>query len=462
MKIKKITALFSSLGLFSLGLDAARDDADRDLDRLMWLKMASGSGQQTVTNVDRKAQMELLVAEQRALQRIIGAVRGGAITRLEDLEPAFREVAETRELLGGSEAAGNARWKVTSGKSEDVVAIGILTEYRIHLGSQPFVPANFEEWLMDRYQENMSLLRDYRSESADGHGPIGQAAVKGFLGRNAVYFSDIKVNSLAQGVAAGMVYRTMFVVGDQFEKAIRDEGGQVCDAVFGGTLRTLRGMFFRLKHWLFNGGAHPYTLEQVGFWRQEVVEVILKGLDKAATKAQDGVADGFGTRARGQNKFDIFAGMPTEETGQTEEANIMDATWMEMVSGFARDLDRLTMRIELPKLYYSPGDDQDEQLMMVDGRADILDMATRIQEMLQLIKIHIFLPSRTLKDLAIGDLKVLLPRLIEEVEARFKLFEGMLKNYHGIYVKASSSSSDSVAKPAAARTGSSLYPGLES
>ncbi|MDQ5940494.1 MAG: hypothetical protein QG632_220 [Candidatus Dependentiae bacterium] len=462
MKIQKRMAVLAALGLAVGVCSAGKDDGDRELDRIMMYRMLNSPNQQTVTTVDRKSQMEQIMTEQRALQRIVSELHGKTITSVAELEQSFKGRPTVKKLISGTEGKAGAKWEETPGTTDAFTELGLLTEYKFHAGTGGFKQDELEKWLMDRYEANASLLKEYRSETADGHGPIGQAAVKGFLGRNAAYFTDIKVNSLAQGVAAGMVYRTMFVVGDEFEKAIRNEGGQVCDAVFGGSLRTLRGMFFRLKHWLFNGGAYPYSLEQVSFWREEVVEVILKGLDKAATKAQGGVADGFGTRARGQNKFDVFAGVPTEE-GEVEDANVVDATWVEMVGGFARDLDRLTMRIEFPKLYYSPGDDHDEQVMMIDGRADILDMATRIQEMLQLIKQHILLPSRTLKDLAVGDLKVILPRLIDEVNARFKLFEGMVKNYHGIYVKANSSGGDSsVSKPAVVRSGGSLYPGLDS
>ncbi|MDQ5890448.1 MAG: hypothetical protein QG604_322 [Candidatus Dependentiae bacterium] len=318
----------------------------------------------------------------------------------------------------------------------------------------------FSAWIVKKHAENQAKIDKINEDeatlalqgattSSSDSGLTAQAAVTGFAGvRNNYLFQNMQATSLGEGILAGLTYRTMFVLGQKYEDAISNEGGQIV----GGLFRTIRDGIFGFRYWLFNGGIHPYTIDQIGYWKQEALKVILGGLETAAKKAQSGQADGFGARPR-QNKFDALTMMSDEEN--EEDDLVSDATWLKMVAGFASDLDRLTYRIELPKLHYSPGDEADEKKMFVDGRADILDMATRIQEMLQLIKQHILLPTRTLKDLAAGDLKFIFPRLIDELSERFALFESMVRNYHGTQARTGSAAVDTSSK-SSQRVGSGL------
>jgi len=95
--------------------------------------------------------------------------------------------------------------------------------------------------------------------------------------------------------------------------------------------------------------------------------------------------------------------------------------------------------LEVPKMHYVPSSEADERKMIIDGRADILDMATRLQEVLQLIKQHILVPTRELKDLAAGNLKHILPLLMTTLDQRFDLFKSAIAHYHGAGFKATSS-----------------------
>jgi len=242
----------------------------------------------------------------------------------------------------------------------------------------------------------------------------------------------------------------MTVVGDEFEKLLRQEGGPLVDAVVGKPIRGIGAGLKRVWNWLFHGGARSYTLEQVAHWKTEVLEVILKGLADHANKAQYDQGNGFGAQARVQ-RFDDFDDAGTHDEQAPEVPG--DVTWMKFVDGLARDLDRLTIRIEVPKKFYSPSDDEDEALMASDGRLDLLDTATRIQEVLQFIKEHILVPTRTLKDLAAGDLKFLVPRLTSEISARFSLFESMVRQYHGIHVKPVPAETSTSRKDGASRSG---------
>ena len=285
----------------------------------------------------------------------------------------------------------------------------------------------------------------------------GQAALYGFMGKNNSWFygqTNMKPTSFLQGIGAGAMYRLMAITGDELEEVVRREIAPACDSVVGGFIRSIKNTVRNAKCWLFNGGVRPYTLEQIGYWRNEVDKVILGKLAESAARAQKTQSDGaFGGRPRGQHTFDPLA--MGDENGLRAEDTQNDATWMAMVDGLARDLNRITLGIEGPKLHYCGGDEKDEEVMQADGRADLLAIAQGIQDLLQLIKVHILLPSRSLKDLAVGDLKSILPSIKEMVDARFALFESMVSSYHGVTVKASKVAEAKLAKPA--RQGNSPY-----
>ena len=322
---------------------------------------------------------------------------------------------------------------------------------------------NLKEWINAKIKTNFERIQ--RAQSSDqkvaDHSLVGKAAVYGLAGKSApmYLFNDMKAGTSVLGaVGAGLTYRTMSVVGDEFEKMIRQEGAPLLDSVVGGPLRKTKNKLMGFWYWLFHGGARPYTIDQVIHWKNEVLEVILKGLSDYASKAQSSQSDGFGVRARA-HQFDDFS----DEEQPAEEAKVVaqpvDITWITFVDGLARDLDRLTMRMEFSKRFYSPMDEEDELMMNVDGRLDLLDTVTRIQEVLQFIKMHLLVPTRTLKDLAAGDLKFLLPRIQNEIAARFALFENMVRQYHGISgVTLQQKEASSLKKESSSRSG---YPSFD-
>jgi len=298
-----------------------------------------------------------------------------------------------------------------------------------------------ETGVLDALTNKLASLDDeiaqYKSFLGTSHGIIGRAAYKGFAGRNHnLLFSDMTPSGLLEGLGAALAYRTMTVVGDKIEDVIRHHGGDIIDATAGSAFRKVKNKVLGGWYWLFNGGARPYTIDQITLWQNEVKNVILRDLDRYAKSAQGDQANGFGTRARVQHKFDSGAFDDAAVEGGAAVVTPADPTWVAMIDGLARDLDRLTIRLEMPKMHYSPANEADEAQMIIDGRADILDVATRLQETLQLIKHHVLLPTRVLKDLATGDLKHLMPRLKEELDQRFELFKSAVSHYHGIGLKA--------------------------
>ncbi len=288
---------------------------------------------------------------------------------------------------------------------------------------------------------------------------VQRAAYKGFAGSGGnIIFSDMTPSGLVEGIGAGLAYRTAKVVGDKLEDVIRVHGGDIIDATAGSFFRKVKNNVLAGWYWLFNGSARPYTLEQIALWQNEVKAVILRDLSQYAKSAQGEQSNGFGTRARVQHKMDaaLFDDMASDSGAL---AMPVDPTWAELVQGLARDIDRLTIRLELPKMHYCPLNEADETQMIVDGRADILDIATRLQETLQLLKQHILLPTRALKDLAVGDLKHLLPRVKEEIDQRFELFKSAVAQYHGLAGKQVVASSDS--KSPTRSGGRDMYPGMD-
>jgi|GEM_PF-6919540 len=302
----------------------------------------------------------------------------------------------------------------------------------------------FKIWIQEKINENLELMG--RPAEVKEASLFTHAAMQGLAGPNGRFlFNNMRADtSILGAVGAGLTFRTMTVVGDEFEKILRQEGGPLVDAVVGKPVRGLSTGLKRIWNWLFHGGARSYTVEQIAHWKSEVLDVVLKGLADYASKAQYDQGNGFGAQARVQ-RYDDFDGASLVEQAESEESP-GDVTWLKFVDGLAKDLDRLTIRIEVPKRFYSPSDDEDEALMASDGRLDLLDMATRIQEVLQFIKEYVLLPTRTLKDLATGDLKFLLPRLSSEIAARFSLFESMVRQYHGLHIKPQSSAHDSAVR----------------
>ena len=311
--------------------------------------------------------------------------------------------------------------------------------------------AAFKGWIRERISKNLELMG--RQAEVKEASLFTHAAMQGLAGPNGRFlFNNMRADtSILGAVGAGLTFRTMTVVGDEFEKILRQEGGPLVDAVVGKPVRGLSTGLKKIWNWLFHGGARPYTVEQVNNWKSEVLDVILKGLAEYASKAQYDQGNGCGAQARVQ-RFDDLADSNDEEKSHELQVPV-DATWAKFIDGLARDFDRLTIRIEVPKRYYSPSDDEDEANMAADGRLDLLDMATRIQEVLQFLKEHILLPTRTLKDLASGDLKFLLPRLSNEISARFTLFESMVRQYHGANAKVAAGNDVAAARKDIAQKG---------
>lgn len=405
----KICAFFVASVLFSVcGVSAANGDRGQ-APMFVW-----GGGDNRSHDNNKKLievqvnKLQKLEAQRPAFVKLRNLIRNDKITDLGSLNRAISNLnALQKEVLGD-----------------------FLDEHE----SEPFGDLR---QVVQKHIENIDLqIHNCNAFLNTSQGIIGRAAYKGFAGRNSILFNDMTPSGLMEGLGAGFAYRTMSVVGDKFEEVIRLHGGEIFDTVAGGFFRKVKNKFLSGWYWLFNGGCHPYTLEQINLWQNEVKQVILNNLDKSAKTAQGDQANGFGTRARVQHKMDSIL---FDDAGATDTAAVatpVDPTWVEMVNGLARDLDRLTVRMDIPKMHYAPGSESDEKQMVIDGRADILDMATRIQETLQLIKLHILLPTRALKDLAAGDLKQLLPRLIFEIDQRFELFKSAVSHYHGSGLKA--------------------------
>jgi hypothetical protein len=372
-----------------------------------------------------------------------GPSRMNALTEL-------NRAADESHALGGAFAFTSIRrfLDVKKGARYDYAA-DLLLEYEAQLNGQPATHDSLKTWIAEQVAEcktQASTSSSYSSNSS-GSGLMAKAMGGGVAGSAGQYFlfNNMRADtSILGAVGAGLTFRTMTVVGDEFEKILRQEGGLLVDAVVGKPVRGLSTGLKKMWNWLFHGGARSYTVEQIAHWKSEVLDVVLKGLAEYASKAQYDQGNGFGAQARVQ-RYDDFGGTGQAEEVEPEESP-GDVTWLKFVDGLAKDLDRLTIRIEVPKRFYSPSDDEDEALMASDGRLDLLDMATRIQEVLQFIKEHVLLPTRTLKDLAAGDLKFLLPRLASEISARFTLFESMVRQYHGLHIKPQSSAHDSAAR----------------
>jgi len=293
----------------------------------------------------------------------------------------------------------------------------------------------------------------------------GQAALYGFMGSNNMWYmngnGNMKPRTMMQGFGAGLVGKGSAVLGAEIEQLFKREVAPICDSVVGGAIRSTKNVFSRFFSWLFHGGRQPYTTLQIGYWREEVGDVIIGKLFETAVRAERTQSNGmFGGKPRGQNLFDPagFGGDMPNQAGPQEVVG--DAMWMVLIDGLAKDIERIVMRLELSKSYYWGSSKNEDEDRLVDGRADIVDMAQGIQGLLMFIRDHVLLPSRSLKDLAVGDLKNILPSLKEMVDARFKLFSSMVSTYHGVTVKPSSSGSESRAEKAPKRPQANAYSDL--
>lgn len=291
--------------------------------------------------------------------------------------------------------------------------------------------ATLKGYLQEEARSLEHKLEDLAQTSAPDYGLVGETLINGLAGRNnySRVFSSYRPTSILQGAAASVVDRTANVLGDKFEEFLRTGGGDVVEAVVGRPLRGAKNWLEEQWNWLFHGGRDPYTVEQLTAWRDEVQNVILLKLEEYSAKAQRS-PEQFpgGTRGRVQPKFDPMA-LAHGMADDVEEA-VADQSWLEISRGLCEDIDRLTVDLEWPKLYYAPGDARDEERMKHDGRKFILDSVRRIQAALQFIKVHVLKPALSLRDLSAGDLKYLLPRVAAELVQRFDLLTSRVRRYH--------------------------------
>jgi|GEM_PF-5596947 len=328
----------------------------------------------------------------------------------------------------------------------------LQSEYKASGTKQPF-----SAWL----ETEFSSLQDIKKKRfatrkerwAKTQNVIGRAAMMGFAGKNGVFIKQDIPISFTEGIMAGVACRIATVAGDKFERFVESDVLPAAGGLWAGFARHLSNAWY----WLFNGSVRPYNAKHIQNYREEVKNVIFNKLSQSALNATQSGAEGYGTRSRVQSKFDFALLAKGVDDMQDEEAGEQDLTWQALVAGLARDLDRITLRLEVPKAHYAAVSARDEQDMVVDGRADILDLATRIQETLQILKTHILQPTRTLKDLASGDLKAILPRLETEIDQRFQLFINALTMYHSLPTgKQATTSSSSAYEPRSSYKSSAL------
>ncbi|MEI7580915.1 MAG: hypothetical protein WCJ17_03900, partial [bacterium] len=231
---------------------------------------------------------------------------------LQALERQVQAARIMRELRKDADDARVEQQKTAQSAAQEAIGYSYyVSQYRRE--NPQGTLDTFKVWIQEKINKNLELMG--RPAEVKEASLFTHAAMQGLAGPNGRFlFNNMRADtSILGAVGAGLTFRTMTVVGDEFEKILRQEGGPLVDAVVGKPVRGLSTGLKKMWNWLFHGGARSYTVEQIAHWKSEVLDVVLKGLAEYASKAQYDQGNGFGAQARVQ-RYDDFGG-----TGQAEE-----------------------------------------------------------------------------------------------------------------------------------------------
>lgn len=278
---------------------------------------------------------------------------------------------------------------------------------------------------------------------------LGMAVTRGIAGNDWKAIQDLDVYSVTDGIKAGMLFKGSRVIGDKLEDTIKNEVGGIWDTLVASPLRVVKRHVKKFWNLVVNKGRSPFELHTLEAWKAEVLDGVIDGLEKYGKEAERNQSTGRSARMRSfsadlENFGESEERLPRDIVSDPmQDVMANDTQWHRMARGYGSDLERISKRIQAHKVYYARSAED-----FSTEEADIVALATRIQEILADLREKIILPADSLKDLAEGDNKLFLPQVAKDLRRRFDLLINAVQMYHGYQKKGMSQtkSSDSSRK----------------
>lgn|GEM_PF-4348772 len=261
---------------------------------------------------------------------------------------------------------------------------------------------------------------------------IGAAAVYGLAGQDAMWaFRNVKIRDWKEGIAAGLSYRLFEAVGLKVKETAQNQVSDIWDTVFGGMLRAARHKLQSGWYWVFNGGKWPFSPELIETWKVKICDIIFKDLLDKAKRAEAEGSDGGNANMRALfNESD-------KDDEEEQDSPQRDQVWTLMAQSYANMIDFVVLRIEgFKPFYFAP----EKGYMGIE--CEIISLADELQNNLLIFKDNVLLKAESLKEMATGDLKHLLPIMKNNLANSFTALSDAVSHYHGMntsYGKVSSS-----------------------
>ncbi len=243
----------------------------------------------------------------------------------------------------------------------------------------------------------------------------------GFLGKDrADYFDSLDVDSTGEMIALAFSYEVLSNLRKPMEKRL-ERSGEAIWGVIETPFIVVYNAARELWYDLFHKGRRPFNIQSVMSLRDETLEAMLNGLGAASEECMRK-----GPKGRDTVHRNVMDALMTDDERIEETVVARDRLWTRLVEGYSGDIDRISFKLEQHKRYYA----EIAAHNSFGLEQDIVNLTTRVQESLILIKEEVLQPALSLKDVASGDNRLLFDHLIKDIKKRFALLINALRTYH--------------------------------